>query len=259
VYSALFAALPSFSKRKKFVTRGRKIKCEYPIQDGGCPGAGIPNILNEYIFYTEIRIPDISATISRSGSAIEQLLKVLGDTKDVARHIPASVGESTEWAAIVNAAEENGASYCKGLHGKPLFSALYGTYTVTLQELKAVLKARTLAGQTNIPKTTGQQTTQEDGLQEVRRRKRCATDETTGTSKKAAVQIKTSPALNIPPKEVVTRMEPGSSREAWRISNPLNSTSTPITSPITHYIPHPKTYEGGGTPLATKYPCKRHI
>jgi hypothetical protein len=46
---------------------------------------------------------------------------------------------------------------------------------------------------------------QEDGLQEVWRQNRCATDETTETSKKAAVQTKTSPALNIPPKEVVTR------------------------------------------------------
>jgi hypothetical protein len=79
---------------------------------------------------------------------------------------------------------------------------MYGIYTVTLQE--AMPKARTLAGQTNPPKTTGQQTTQEDGFQEVRRRKRRATDETAWISKKAAVQTETSPALNIPPKEVVT-------------------------------------------------------
>jgi hypothetical protein len=97
-------------------------------------------------------------------------------------------------------------SYCKGLHGKQLFTALYSTYTVTLQELKAVLEARTLAGRTDLPKTTGQQTTQEDCFQEVRRPKRHATDETIGTSKKAAVQTKTSPSLNIPPpKDLVTR------------------------------------------------------
>jgi hypothetical protein len=51
---------------------------------------------------------------------LKQLLKLLGDIEDVAGHIPASVGESAEWAAIVNAAEENGANYCKGLHGKTL-------------------------------------------------------------------------------------------------------------------------------------------
>jgi hypothetical protein len=51
---------------------------------------------------------------------LKQLLQALGDIEDVARHIPASVGESAEWAAIVNAAEGNGANYCRGLHGKPL-------------------------------------------------------------------------------------------------------------------------------------------
>jgi hypothetical protein len=59
----------------------------------------------------------------------------------MAGHTAASDGESAEWAAIVNTAEERGASYWKGLHGKPLSSALYSTYTVTLHELKAVLKA----------------------------------------------------------------------------------------------------------------------
>jgi hypothetical protein len=64
---------------------------------------------------------------------LKQLLRVLCDMEEVARHIPASVGESEEWAAIVNAAEENGASYCKALHGKPIFSAPYGIYTATYQ------------------------------------------------------------------------------------------------------------------------------
>jgi hypothetical protein len=65
---------------------------------------------------------------------------------------------------------------------------MYGTYTVTLQELKALIKARTLADQTNIPKTPGQQTKREDHFQEVRRQKRGSTDETTGISKKATIQ-----------------------------------------------------------------------
>jgi hypothetical protein len=62
---------------------------------------------------------------------LKQLLQVLGDIEDVARHIPASVGESAEWSAIVNSADENGAIYCKGLHGKPLFNALYDIFTLT--------------------------------------------------------------------------------------------------------------------------------
>jgi hypothetical protein len=109
---------------------------------------------------------------------------LLADIEDVAGHTPASVGESVEWAAVVNAAEENGVSYCKGLHGKTLFSALYDTYIVTLDELKALLKASTLAGQ---------HTTQEDGFLEGRRKNRSTTAETAGTSEKEAAP--THPAL----------------------------------------------------------------
>jgi hypothetical protein len=43
---------------------------------------------------------------------LKQLLKLLGETDDVARHSPTAVGESVERAAIVTAAEENGASSC---------------------------------------------------------------------------------------------------------------------------------------------------
>jgi hypothetical protein len=72
--------------------------------------------------------------------------------------------------------------------------------------LKDLLKASTLVHQTSSPKATEQQTTQEDGFQEVLRRKRHASNDTAGISKKAAVQTKTSPSLKIPPlKEVVTR------------------------------------------------------
>jgi hypothetical protein len=49
---------------------------------------------------------------------LKQLYNLLGDIEDVAGRTPATVGESAEWAAIVNAAEENGANYCKVLHGK---------------------------------------------------------------------------------------------------------------------------------------------
>jgi hypothetical protein len=37
--------------------------------------------------------------------------------------------------------------FCKILGGNPLFSALYGMYTVTLNELKVVLKVSAQAGQ----------------------------------------------------------------------------------------------------------------
>jgi hypothetical protein len=97
-----------------------------------------------------------------AAAAIQQVFQVLCQIEDVASFTPASVGESTEWAAIVRAAEDKCESFCKALHGKPLFSALYGTYTMTLDELKGVLKASSQAGQAK----------QADGFKEVRRRKR---------------------------------------------------------------------------------------
>jgi hypothetical protein len=90
-----------------------------------------------------------------SNAQLKQLFTVLSDIEDMERHITDSAGDGAEWDAIVNAAEEYGASYCNGLHGKPHFSALYGTYTVKLQGLNA----RTLADQTNLPKTTENQKT----------------------------------------------------------------------------------------------------
>jgi hypothetical protein len=102
---------------------------------------------------------------------------VLCAIEDLASYTPALVGESEEWAAIVSSAENNHESYCKALHGKAPFSALYGTYTVTLNELKNVLKPNSQAGQTK----------QADSFEEVRSRKRHFTGEAARTPKKVAL------------------------------------------------------------------------
>jgi hypothetical protein len=81
--------------------------------------------------------------------------------------------------------EDNRESFCKALRGKPLFSALYGTYTVTLNELKSVLKAN---NQT-------EQTKQADDFKEVRSRKRHSTGEAVRTPKKATVA---PPTMKVP-------------------------------------------------------------
>jgi hypothetical protein len=121
--------------------------------------------------------PDVSAPM-------HQLFRVLCDIEDVASFTPSSVGESEEWAAIVSAAEDNRESFCVALRGKPLFSALYGTYTVTLNELKNLLKARNQAGHRK----------QAEDFKEVRSRKRHSTGEAARTPKKATV---------VPPTETV--------------------------------------------------------
>jgi hypothetical protein len=82
---------------------------------------------------------------------LRQPFKILCDTEDVADYTPASMGKSVEGLSIVNTVEGNRTSYCRALTGKTLFSALHGTYTVTLNELKTMLKASTLKGHTKSP------------------------------------------------------------------------------------------------------------
>jgi hypothetical protein len=107
------------------------------------------------------------------------------------------VGDSEQWSSIVSRAEGNRQNICKVLSGMNQFSALYGTYTVALHELKAVLKAGTPAGQSKTPKSAA---TQEDSFKEVRRLKQHSTNESAPTSKKTACT-----AVDTPPKEVFTR------------------------------------------------------
>jgi hypothetical protein len=59
------------------------------------------------------------------------------------------LGESDKWVTTVNTTEENRVNYCKVLMEKTLFTPLYGTYTVALNELKAVLKVSRLVEQPN--------------------------------------------------------------------------------------------------------------
>jgi hypothetical protein len=97
---------------------------------------------------------------------------MLCDIEDVANHTPPLVGQSEEWVAITNSAE-NRKNYCKVLRCKTLFSALYGTYTVTSNERKSVLKDRH----------------QGDGFKVVRSRKGRSSEEADRTLKKRTVPV----------------------------------------------------------------------
>jgi hypothetical protein len=106
-----------------------------------------------------LNIKILAKQYADADAQLKQLFKALGDIEAVAGHTPASVGKSAEWGATVNAAEENGANYCKALHGKTL-SVPCTELIATLDELKA----SSLADKTNSPKATGQHKTQEDGF-----------------------------------------------------------------------------------------------
>jgi hypothetical protein len=106
----------------------------------------------------------------------------------------------------VNSEEENSANLCKILDGKPLFSALYGMYTVTLNELKAVLKVSAQAGQSRgVNKTSVESTAQNEDFRELKTRKRRYYDDTSQTAKKSNISVQKSAAFKLPKKLGITR------------------------------------------------------
>jgi hypothetical protein len=59
-------------------------------------------------------------------SIVRQIYKILSDIENLAGCMLAKVWESSEWASIVNIAEEKTVNFRKALNGKPHSSALYG-------------------------------------------------------------------------------------------------------------------------------------
>jgi hypothetical protein len=71
----------------------------------------------------------LTATHPDAVPFMHQLFQVLCNIEGIAGLTPASVGESNEWAAIVDSAEENHESYFQALRGKPLFSTVWDIYS----------------------------------------------------------------------------------------------------------------------------------
>jgi uncharacterized protein with NRDE domain len=113
------------------------VRSEWRVKYGGRPIAGISKILGGKRTTLRAEHQSLVAKYHDAEAQVKQLFRILCDIEVVAGHAPVSVGKSVEWTSVVNTAEDNRASYCKSLTGKPLFIALYGTYTVTLIELKA--------------------------------------------------------------------------------------------------------------------------
>jgi hypothetical protein len=103
------------------------------------------------------------------------------------------------------------AKFCKFLVWKPLFSALYGMYTVTLKELQAVLKVNTQTGQREaVNKTSLESTAQHDDFQEVKRRKRRISNDTSETTMKSTKSFPLSTTVKKIPKlcQLATSLHP---------------------------------------------------
>jgi hypothetical protein len=89
---------------------------------------------------------------------LRQLFKVLCDIQGMAGYTPASVGESHDWTSTINTVKERCTNYCKALFGKTLYSALYSTYTVTLNKLKGLLKVSIFSEEKKSQKAQGNKT-----------------------------------------------------------------------------------------------------
>jgi hypothetical protein len=102
---------------------------------------------------------------------VQQVYKILTDFENLAGCTQTKVGESSNWTSIVNSTEEKRANFCKGLDGKQLFSAVYGMYAITLNEMKAVLKVSAQAGQSGAVNKTSVESMAQDDFQKVKRHK----------------------------------------------------------------------------------------
>ena len=82
---------------------------------------------------------DLIAESPDAKDVIQCVLKTIGDIVSLASCTPPKVGQGEVWTRTVDAAQEDRAKLCPILRGKPLFSALYGVYFLTLGNLKSVL------------------------------------------------------------------------------------------------------------------------
>jgi hypothetical protein len=105
----------------------------------------------------------------------------------------------------VNSVEEKRENFCKAIDGKPHFRALYGMYTVKLNELKAIFKVSAQAGQNGVVnKTSVEPTAQDDDFRQVKKRRRQISNDISQTAKKLTKPAPTSITVKLPPKVVVT-------------------------------------------------------
>jgi hypothetical protein len=145
----------------------------------------------------QIAYKKIIAKYSDADSVLQQVYKVLGYILRLACCTSTSDGESEMWIRAVDTANNDKISLTKILRGKSLYSALYGTYTMTLSELKAVLQGsakKSIFQQAAVttPAFSSPMEANDDGFREQRRRKQKNSSENEGPhrgSKKASPQV----------------------------------------------------------------------
>jgi hypothetical protein len=141
---------------------------------------------------------DIVQEFPDAKPVIKEVDKVLQDIVCLVGCTPASVGKSEDWQRVVNNAQIDRESYCNVLKGKQ-FSALYGLYTVTFNELKSVLQLSAQVPRQGVATSEAPPAEAEkmnDGFREQRRRKRNPSDEETKANSKKCTTSTTSVAAH---------------------------------------------------------------
>jgi hypothetical protein len=116
----------------------------------------------------------IVSKFPEADAVLNHVYDILGNIASLARSAPRETSSSIQWEIIVKNALEDRKNLCKALKGKNLFSALFGTYTVALNELKSIVQSTASeAGSAAGPSVVSTDTEGlGDGFREQRRRKR---------------------------------------------------------------------------------------
>jgi hypothetical protein len=200
----------------------RRVQCEklfarQSVNNGGCATAGLSTVWDRQAVIAQTQYKDRTNKYSDVAPTMKQLLKLLCDIEPLANSTPIAAGESKKWAAVISSTEDNRENYCKVLKGKTLFCALCGTYTVTLHDLRKVLK------------DIAQQV---DGFKEVCNRKRHCNEEAAQITKKA---VQPAPTVKVATKNLfaplrTTNMDtdiPGTESNAAEEADPRKSGRPP--------------------------------
>jgi hypothetical protein len=127
------------------------------------PESGFRKYWRQKLSSLKSQYHDITNKYPETASVMQQVYKVIRAIEILAKYTTAKVGENSEWTITVNNEEESRANFCEILDGKPIFRALYGMNTVTLNELKAALKVSAQEGHSGgVNKTSVESTAQND-------------------------------------------------------------------------------------------------
>jgi hypothetical protein len=131
-------------------------------------------------------------------SVVQQIRKLLSGIEILAKCRPARVGESSQWTTIMNSAEENRTKFRIFFRWEAAFQRLLWHVQGNIEKLKTILKgSKRVAKSGAVNKTSLKSTAQDDDFQEVKRRKRHISTDTSETNQSQYPQL--------PPKAVPSR------------------------------------------------------